>query len=311
MGFLHRPGVPGEARLDAHLRARGDLAAGDDRRELEFDGLKRAMVPLQEQVRDQDLWAAHLDPELGGQGFGQVKLGLMHEILGSSPIAPFAFGNAAPDSGNSEILALAGTPEQKDRYLHPLLAGDLRSAFSMTEPETAGSDPTLLRTRARARRRRLRHQRPQVVLVQRVDRRLPHRHGGHRPRRSPLPARLDVPRRRRHRGRRDRARRGDDGAPAPTRSPSTATTPRSATTTCACPGRRCSAPRARASSIAQQRLSRADPPLHALARRLPARLRHALRVRAHARARTGPSWPTSRRSRTGSPIRRRRWRRRA
>ena len=116
--------------------------------ELEFDGLKRAMVPLQEQVRDQGLWAAHLDPELGGQGFGQVKLGLMHEILGSSPIAPFAFGNAAPDSGNSEILALAGTPEQKDRYLHPLLAGDLRSAFSMTEPETAGSDPTLLRTRA-------------------------------------------------------------------------------------------------------------------------------------------------------------------
>ncbi|HEX3318909.1 MAG TPA: acyl-CoA dehydrogenase family protein, partial [Solirubrobacteraceae bacterium] len=106
--------------------------------ELEFDGLRRAMAPLQEQVRERGLWAAHLDPELGGQGFGQVKLGLMHEILGSSPIAPFAFGNAAPDSGNSEILALAGTSEQKDRYLHPLLAGDLRSAFSMTEPETAG-----------------------------------------------------------------------------------------------------------------------------------------------------------------------------
>ena len=56
---------------------------------------------------EQGLWAAHLDPELGGQGFGQVKLGLMHEILGSSPIAPLMFGNAAPDSGNSEILALA------------------------------------------------------------------------------------------------------------------------------------------------------------------------------------------------------------
>ena len=74
----------------------------------------------------------------------------MHEILGTQPVAPFAFGNAAPDSGNSEILALAGTPEQKERYLHPLLAGDLRSAFSMTEPETAGSDPTLLQTRADA-----------------------------------------------------------------------------------------------------------------------------------------------------------------
>jgi acyl-CoA dehydrogenase len=116
--------------------------------ELDFDGLMRAMRPLQEQVKRQGLWAAHLEPELGGQGFGQVKLGLMHEILGSSPIAPFAFGNAAPDSGNSEILALAGTAEQKERYLHPLLAGDLRSAFSMTEPDTAGSDPTLLRTAA-------------------------------------------------------------------------------------------------------------------------------------------------------------------
>ncbi len=94
------------------------------------------------------LWAAHLGPDLGGQGFGQVKLGLMHEILGTSPLAPLAFGNAAPDSGNSEILAIAGTPEQKERYLYPLLAGDLRSAFSMTEPDVAGSDPTLLRTRA-------------------------------------------------------------------------------------------------------------------------------------------------------------------
>jgi acyl-CoA dehydrogenase len=84
----------------------------------------------------------------GGQGFGQVKLGLMHEILGTSPLGPVAFGSQPPDSGNSEILALAGTDEQKRRYLDPLLAGDVRSAFSMTEPGTAGSDPTLLTTRA-------------------------------------------------------------------------------------------------------------------------------------------------------------------
>jgi acyl-CoA dehydrogenase len=116
--------------------------------ELEWDQLMRAVEPLQERVKERGLWAAHLDPELGGQGFGQVKLGLMHEVLGTSPLAPFAFGNAAPDSGNSEILALAGTPEQKERYLHPLLEGDLRSAFSMTEPENAGSDPTKMSTRA-------------------------------------------------------------------------------------------------------------------------------------------------------------------
>ena len=117
------------------------------------EGLSQANLdaiyaPLQERVKARGLWAAHLPQELGGQGFGQVKLGLMHEILGTSPFAPNAFGNQAPDSGNSEILALAGTPEQKERWLYPLLAGDLKSAFSMTEPGTAGSDPTLLETRA-------------------------------------------------------------------------------------------------------------------------------------------------------------------
>src|SRR4051794_9571174 len=116
--------------------------------ELDQPALDRIYEPLQQRVRERGLWAAHLDPELGGQGFGQLKLGLMHEVLGTSPFAPNAFGCQAPDSGNSEILALAGTPEQKDRWLHPLLAGDLKSAFSMTEPNSPGSDPTQLKTRA-------------------------------------------------------------------------------------------------------------------------------------------------------------------
>ena len=105
-------------------------------------------APLHARVRERGLWAAHLPADLGGQGFGQVKLGLMNEILGTSIYAPPAFGCQAPDSGNSEILALAGTDAQKERWLYPLLAGELRSAFSMTEPETPGSDPTQLRTRA-------------------------------------------------------------------------------------------------------------------------------------------------------------------
>ena len=116
--------------------------------ELDQTTLDRIYEPLQEQVKERGLWAAHLPPELGGQGFGQLKLGLMHEILGTSTYAPNAFGCQQPDSGNGEILALAGTPEQKERWLHPLLAGDLKSAFSMTEPETPGSDPTQLATRA-------------------------------------------------------------------------------------------------------------------------------------------------------------------
>lgn len=80
--------------------------------------------PLQRQVKDQGLWAAHLRPELGGQGFGQVKLALLNEIIGRSRWAPSAFGCQAPDSGNAEILALFGTDEQKARYLRPLLDGE-------------------------------------------------------------------------------------------------------------------------------------------------------------------------------------------
>jgi acyl-CoA dehydrogenase len=116
--------------------------------EIGQDDLDRIYAPLRARVKERGLWAAHLPPDLGGQGFGQVKLGLMNEILGTSIYAPPAFGCQAPDSGNSEILALAGTDDQKERWLYPLLAGELRSAFSMTEPETPGSDPTQLRTRA-------------------------------------------------------------------------------------------------------------------------------------------------------------------
>ena len=107
----------------------------------------RITDPLKQSVKDQGLWAAHLPPSMGGGGFGQVKLGLMHEILGASIYAPTIFGNQAPDSGNAELLAIGGTEEQKERWMRPLLDGKLRSAFSMTEPG-AGADPTLIQTAA-------------------------------------------------------------------------------------------------------------------------------------------------------------------
>ncbi|WP_199254903.1 acyl-CoA dehydrogenase family protein [Mycolicibacterium mengxianglii] len=103
--------------------------------------------PLQQQAKEQGLWAAHLTPDLGGQGYGQVKLALLNEILGRSRWAPSVFGCQAPDSGNAEILALFGTDEQKKRYLQPLLDGELSSCYSMTEPQ-GGSDPGLFTTRA-------------------------------------------------------------------------------------------------------------------------------------------------------------------
>ena len=105
-------------------------------------------APLKDEVRRQQQWAAHLPPELGGGGFGQLKLGLMNEILGRTRHAPRIFGANAPDTGNAELLALGGTDAQKRDWMEPLLAGKLRSAFSMTEPHTAGSDPTLLQTSA-------------------------------------------------------------------------------------------------------------------------------------------------------------------
>lgn len=119
---------------------------------LEHDELLRLIRPLQDEVKGRGLWAAHLPPELGGMGFGQVRLGLMHEILGQSPYGPVVFGNNAPDSGNAELLAVGiqqtGREDQRAQWLDPLLDGRMRSGFSMTEPNTAGSDPTLLATSA-------------------------------------------------------------------------------------------------------------------------------------------------------------------
>ncbi len=103
--------------------------------------------PLQQQVKDAGLWACHLGPELGGQGFGQVKLALLNEILGRTRWAPSVFGAQAPDSGNAEILAHYGTDQQKARFLQPLLDGEISSCYSMTEPH-AGADPTLFDTTA-------------------------------------------------------------------------------------------------------------------------------------------------------------------
>lgn len=102
---------------------------------------------LQQEVKDAKLWNAHLDPKLGGLGYGQVKMALLNEIIGRTIWGPLVFGCQAPDSGNSKILAIYGTEDQKERFLKPLLNGDTVSCFSMTEPE-GGSDPTSFHTRA-------------------------------------------------------------------------------------------------------------------------------------------------------------------
>jgi alkylation response protein AidB-like acyl-CoA dehydrogenase len=129
--FLDEHIVPAEAVL-----AREDGAAGD------------LIEELRTRARDEGLWAPHVPPEAGGTGQGFLAYALLNEEIGRSVWAQLVFGCQAPDAGNAEILHLFGTDDQKERFLRPLVAGEVRSFFSMTEPDVSGSDPTGLRTRA-------------------------------------------------------------------------------------------------------------------------------------------------------------------
>jgi len=104
---------------------------------------------LQRRAKEQGLWAPHVPPEAGGTGHGFLAYAFLNEEIGRSTYAQLVFGCQAPDAGNAEILHLFGTDGQKERWLRPLVAGEIRSFFSMTEPEVSGSDPTSLRTTAR------------------------------------------------------------------------------------------------------------------------------------------------------------------
>jgi acyl-CoA dehydrogenase len=119
--------------------------------EIAGEGLNQAQLdalwaPLKEQVKQRGLWAPHLPPQHGGCGMGQVRLALIHEILGRSTFAPEIFGCQAPDSGNAELLVAGANEAQRKRWLEPLLAGAVRSTFALTEPDNSGSDPTGITT---------------------------------------------------------------------------------------------------------------------------------------------------------------------
>ena len=141
-----RCGGEARARARVHGGARLSERAG-------ADGARttrptRSSRELQQKAKDAGLWAPHLPPEAGGSGSGFLEYADLNEEIGRSFIAQLIFGCQAPDAGNAEILHLYGTDEQKERFLRPLVAGEVRSFFGMTEPEVAGSDPTLLRGRA-------------------------------------------------------------------------------------------------------------------------------------------------------------------
>jgi acyl-CoA dehydrogenase len=116
--------------------------------EREDDASETLVRELRERAKAEGLWAPHLPPEAGGTGQGFLVYAYLNEEIGRSVWAQLVFGCQAPDAGNGEILHLYGTEEQKRQWLAPLVAGELRSFFSMTEPDVPGSDPTTLRTRA-------------------------------------------------------------------------------------------------------------------------------------------------------------------
>ncbi len=105
------------------------------------------LVEIRKKAKAEGLWNLFLPGE-HGVGLTNWEYGILCEEMGRSLIAPAVFNCSAPDTGNIEILEEFGTPEQQKRWLGPLLDGEIRSCFSMTEPEVAGSDPTLIRTRA-------------------------------------------------------------------------------------------------------------------------------------------------------------------
>ena len=103
---------------------------------------------LRERARAEGLWAPHVGPDAGGSGQGFLAYAYLNEAIGRSLWGQLVFGCQAPDAGNAEILHMFGTAEQRERWLQPLVAGEIRSFFSMTERDVSGADPTGLRTRA-------------------------------------------------------------------------------------------------------------------------------------------------------------------
>jgi acyl-CoA dehydrogenase len=120
----------------------------EERLHAEDDAAESLVKDLQQKVKDRGMWAMFIGPEAGGTGTGFLPYAYVNEILGRSSAAPRVFGCQAPDTGNAEILHMFGSEELKERWMKPLVAGEIRSFFSMTEPEVSGADPTNLQTRA-------------------------------------------------------------------------------------------------------------------------------------------------------------------
>ena len=114
----------------------------------EWDEKLPKLNELRDKVKAQGLWLPQIPKDYGGLGLTNAQHGEVSEILGASPYGHYVFNCQAPDAGNMEILIEFGTKEQKEKYLEPLLKGETRSCFAMTEPDFAGSNPVNMGTTA-------------------------------------------------------------------------------------------------------------------------------------------------------------------
>ncbi|MCH8501197.1 MAG: acyl-CoA dehydrogenase family protein [Aliidiomarina sp.] len=112
------------------------------------DALEGALAPVKALMKKEGFWLPQVPKDFGGQGFSLYEHGLISEQLGRSMLGHVSCNCQAPDAGNMEVLIERGTPAQQDTFLKPLLTGEIRSAFAMTEPEHAGSNPVIMSTRA-------------------------------------------------------------------------------------------------------------------------------------------------------------------
>ncbi len=137
------------AFVDAHiLPLEADPAAYDGHGNIGLTELAR----LRALARDQGLWCLQLRPETGGAGLDKVGMAVCYEAMNRSIFGPVVFNSAAPDDGNMMVLEKVATPDQKARWLAPIVDGRVRSAFAMTEPHPGGgSDPGMIQTRAERR----------------------------------------------------------------------------------------------------------------------------------------------------------------
>lgn len=110
--------------------------------------LVEQVIHMRKAAQEWGLWLPHMPEEYGGMGLGHVAMAAVSAEAGKTRFGPFALNAHAPDEGNMHTLLHWATPEQKEKYLKPLCKGVVRSCFAMTEPDVAGSDPTLIRTKA-------------------------------------------------------------------------------------------------------------------------------------------------------------------